>query len=358
MNVISRMLILLDREPSVGPQAFILSVLANVQWDGKPFGAYMTPRARVTLQIAEKAGTLTPEDPHLLAAVAIERFKHLWGTPPNFENLNYQFFRGTGGNGACLVEWESVATATVQPEAPPQPGRSLVRNLIDVLLSPPEAFTALVAKPGFWLPLLLQVALAVGFTAVWTQKVDTAEFLKNQLVESGRWDKIPAEQRPGILETQSKFIPIFAWVGGLVAGPIAVLVIAAALMFVFRFFYAGEVTFRQSMTLVAYSMLAYALVTTPLVLLVMSLKGDWNLNPQEVLQANATLFLDRDSVAKPLWALAGSLDLFVFWAIWLLATGFGVAVKRDTRSALWGVVVPWLLVVAIKVGFTALSALS
>jgi hypothetical protein len=241
--------------------------------------------------------------------------------------------------------------------AGPAPERGLFQNLVDVLLSPREAFTALVARPGFWLPLLLQVALAVAFTAVWVSHVDMVEFLKNQLVESGQWEKIPAESRSGVLETQSKVVPIFAWVSALVVGPIAVLVIAATLMFVFRFFYAGEVTFKQSMTLVVYSMLVYALVTSALVLLVMSLKGDWNLNPQEVLQANATLFLDRDSVAKPLWALAGSLDLFVFWAIWLLATGFGIAVKRDTRAALWGVVVPWALVVAIKVGFTALQAL-
>jgi hypothetical protein len=241
--------------------------------------------------------------------------------------------------------------------APLVPEKGLIQNLVGVLLSPREAFTSIVAKPGFWLPLLLQIALAVGFTAVWLHHVDTGEFLKNQLVESGQWEKIPAEQRSGILETQAKIIPIFAWVGALVGGPLAVLVIAAALMFVFRFFYAGEVTFKQAMTLVAYSMLAYALVTTPLLLLVLFLKGDWNLNPQEVLQANATLFLDRDSVAKPLWALAGSLDLFVFWAIWLLATGFGVAVKRETRSAVWGVVVPWALVVAVKVGFTALQAL-
>ena len=242
--------------------------------------------------------------------------------------------------------------------APLVPERGLFQNLIGVLLSPRETFTALVARPGFWLPLLLQVALAIGFTAVWVHYVDPGEFLKNQLVESGRWDKIPAEQRSGIVETQSKIIPIFAWVGALVGGPIAVLVIAAVLMFVFRFFYAGEVTFKQSMTLVTYSLLVYGLVTAPLNLLVLSLKGDWNLNPQEVLQANATFFLDRDTAAKPLWALAGSLDLFVFWAIWLLATGFGVAVKRDTRSALWGVVVPWALFVAIKAGFAALSALS
>jgi hypothetical protein len=234
--------------------------------------------------------------------------------------------------------------------AAPDPERGFVQNLIDVFVSPREAFVALVARPGFWLPLALHLVTAGVFTAVWLHKVDPAEFLKNQMIETGQWDKIPAESRSGMLEMQSKMFPIFGWVGVLVGAPVALLVIAAALMFVYRFFYAGEVRFKQSMTIVTYVLLAFGLVTTPLTLLVYSLKDDWNLNPQEVLQANLTLLLDRNEVAKPLWALAGSLDLFVFWAIWLLATGFGVAVKRSTGSAVWGVVIPWALFVLIKVG--------
>jgi hypothetical protein len=86
----------------------------------------------------------------------------------------------------------------------------------------------------------------------------------------------------------------------------------------------------------------------------MGLKGDWNLNPQEALQANATLFLDRAAVARPLYALVGSLDLVSFWQIGLLAVGFAVASRREVKKAMWGVAVPWALLVLGKVVLAAL----
>jgi len=229
----------------------------------------------------------------------------------------------------------------------PAPG--FVKNLIDLYFSPRDGFAAIVRKPGFWLPLAFYVGLLVAFTAVWLQKVDPGEFFKNQMIESGQWDKIPAENRAQTLEAQAKFLPIFAWLGAFLFWPLILMAIAGIFMFIYRFFYAAEVSFKQSMSIVTYSTLAYGLVTTPLLLLVLYLKGDWNLNPQEVLQANATLLLDRESVSKAVWTLVSSLDLLTFWVLWLLATGFAVASKRSTASALWGVVVPWALLLCAKV---------
>lgn len=234
---------------------------------------------------------------------------------------------------------------------PATPERGFFENLIDLFVAPRDAFAALLKRPGFWLPIAISVALAVGFTALWLQKVDPAEFMRNQLVESGQWDKMPAETRTQVIETQSKMFPIFGWVIALIGNPIGVLIVGAVLLFVFRFFYAGEVTFKQALTITAYSFLAYGLVTTPLLLLIFFLKADWNLNPSEILQANATLLLDKAAVAKPLWVFLGGLDLLSFWLMFLLASGFGVAVKRTTVAAFWGVAIPWALILAIKVVF-------
>ena len=178
--------------------------------------------------------------------------------------------------------------------------------------------------------------------------------MKAQMIESGQWDKMPAENRQQFVEAQEKFFPIFAWVGGLVAPPIVLALMSGVLLFIYRFFYEGQVTFKQSATLVAYVSLAYASLTVPLMLLILVLKEDWNLNPPDIIQANATLFLDRESVSHAVWALAGSLDLIIFWQLWLLATAFAVATGRRTSSALWGVVVPWALIVAGKVVFKML----
>jgi hypothetical protein len=125
-------------------------------------------------------------------------------------------------------------------------------------------------------------------------------------------------------------------------------------MFVFRFFYASEATFKQAMAIVSWVFFAVALVTMPLLLLVLYLKGEWSIDPNTALQANLSLLLDKSEAAKPLWALFTSIDVFNLWTVFLLAVGFGVASRKTTGSALWGVVIPWVVIILVKVGWAAL----
>jgi hypothetical protein len=248
---------------------------------------------------------------------------------------------------------ESTPPSLPEPITPEKSG-GFFQNLIDVYFAPREAFGRIVARPTWVVPLVGSVILALAFTGIWVNRVEPREFMKTQLQEAGRWDNIPAEQREQIIEQQERFMPVFAFVSAVIMTPIIIVVMAGVLLFIFRFFYAGQVGFGQSFSIVSWSWFAYSLLTTPLTLAVLALKGDWNLNPQEVLQANLALLLDKAETAKPLWALATSLDLFSFWLIFLLATGFAVAVKKSTGSALWGVAIPWAIIVAIKVGWAAI----
>jgi hypothetical protein len=239
------------------------------------------------------------------------------------------------------------------PVAPETPG-GFFGNLVDVYFSPREAFARIAGKPSFLLPLVGYLVLAIGFAAVWMNRVDAREFVKTQLEESGQWDKIPGEQRESILDSAAGRMKTFGLAGPVVFTPLILLVVSAALMFVFRFFYGSEVVFKQAFAIVTWCFFALALITTPLLFLVLQLKGDWNLNPQDVVQANLSLLLDKSTAAKPLWALLSSIDLFNLWLVVLLAVGFGVASRRSTGSALWGVAIPWLLIVLVKVGWAAL----
>ncbi len=165
---------------------------------------------------------------------------------------------------------------------------------------------------------------------------------------------MPAEQKAAIIEQQAKMMPIFGWVVGPIVVAIMLVVIAASLMFVFRFFYAGEVRFKQAFAIVLWIFLGVGLVTTPIVLAVLALKGDWNIDPNQAIQANLGLLLDKATAAKPLWALLSSIDVFSLWMIFLLAVGFGVASRKPTGSAIWGVAIPWAIIVLIKVGWAAI----
>jgi hypothetical protein len=239
------------------------------------------------------------------------------------------------------------------PVTPETPG-GFFQNLIDVYFSPREAFARIVRSPAFLLPLVGYLILVLGFTGIWMSKIEPREFMKTTLEDQGQWDKLSAEQREAILDRAPGQMKIFGWVGPIVATPVILLVTAAVLMFIFRFFYSSEVDFKRAFAVVTWTFFAVGLVTTPLLLLVLHLKGDWNINPQEAIQANLGLLLDKSEASKPLWALLSSIDVFSLWMVFLLAVGFGVASRKTTGSALWGVAIPWVVIVLGKVGWAAL----
>jgi hypothetical protein len=232
--------------------------------------------------------------------------------------------------------------------------RSFFQVLSGLYLSPGAEFVGVLRKPRVLLPLLVLVGLNLGFTAIWLQKVDPADFMKARLEESGQWDKIPPDARGQQLERGAGIFKVMGWVGAVLGAPIVVFVLSGIFFFVFRFFYGAELGFKHAAAVVAHTFLAVALVTTPLTLLILFLKGDWTLNPQSALQANLSMAVERGAVARPLYAVFESLDLFSFWMLWLLAVGFGVASRRTTGAAAGGVVGLWALYVIGKAGWAAL----
>ncbi len=248
---------------------------------------------------------------------------------------------------------EPTTAPAPEPIVPEGSGGPL-QNLVDLYFEPRTAFGRIVKNPAWVLPFVGYLILVLVFTGVWLNNMEPAEFMKGQLQESGQWDKLTGEQREGIIDQQAKLIPIFSWVSAFVSTPIMLLIVSGVLMFVFRFFYAGEVQFKQALAIACWSFLALAVVTMPLTLGVMAMKDDWNINPQEALQANPSLLLDKAETAKPMWALVTSFDLFSLWLMFLLASGFGVACRKTTGSAFWGVALPWALIIAVKVGVAAI----
>ena len=248
-----------------------------------------------------------------------------------------------------------MSEASVAPSpAASEAGGGFFQNLIDLYFSPREAFARIVRAPRILLPLAAYVAVVLGFTGVWMSKMDAHEFMKTQIEESPRADKMTAEQKQAVIETQAKMMPIFGWVFGPVFIAILILVCSGGLMFIFRFFYGGDVVFKQAVAIVVWTFLAVSIISVPVTLSVLALKGDWNLDPNQAVQANLGLLLDKSSASRPLWTLFTSIDVFVLWMVFLLAVGFAVACKKSTASALWGVAIPWLIFVALKVGATAL----
>jgi hypothetical protein len=223
--------------------------------------------------------------------------------------------------------------------------------------SPGDTFRGLVARPRWVVPFLALMALNLAFLAVWMRKVEPREFMRNQMEESGQMAQIPPEKLGDILDQQVRMFPVMGWVGGLLGAPLMYLLLAAVFLFVFRFVFGGEVSFTQALTVVMWSFLPVALLSVPLMLTVLHLKGDWNIDPNTALQASPAAVLTRNEVPKPLYALAASIDLFTLWIVGLMSAGFAAALRRPFSSGLAGVGGAWVVYVLGKVALAALLAM-
>ncbi len=231
------------------------------------------------------------------------------------------------------------------------PSGSFLGNLFNLYFEPRETFEKIFARPRVVMAIVLQVSLGVLFTTVWLQKVNPKEFMRQQMEQNPRVQQMPAEQVEQIINTQARFMKTWAQIAPFIAPVLVDLVVAGFLMFIFRFFLAAEVSFFQSLTTVAWTFAGIGLVQTPIMLAIYLLKGDWNIDPNAIIQANPTLFFAPSDLTGWLRSLLSSFDLFSFWTIFLLATGYSVAGKRALGSGLVGVGIPWVIYVFIKVAF-------
>jgi len=233
------------------------------------------------------------------------------------------------------------------------PPRGFLATLAGVYRSPAQTLAFIAARPVYWAPLLVFVAAGALFNAVWLHQLDPREFARTEIEDSPFAEQMSPEQRAEGIERQAHIFPLVAWLGPLVLSPLSLVVVALVYLFVFRFFYAAEATFRQSLAVVSWTSLAVALVTLPLTLLVLGLKQDWNVDPRTALQANLSVLLDKGSAPRAVYSIAESLDLFSAWMLALLSIGYGAATGRRAGQAAVGVAAVWAVYV---LGKAALSS--
>jgi hypothetical protein len=220
-------------------------------------------------------------------------------------------------------------------------------------VAPTDTFRAIAGHPTFLAPLLAIVLVNSAFTFVWLRKGDPVEISRAQMQEAGVFDRVPPERHAEIVERQARLFPIFAWLGPTVFLPIMLVVMAGLFLFVYRFFYETETTFRQSLAVMAWAHLTFYLLATLLVVLILSLRNQWSVDPRNVVQASAGSLVDKSAVPKTLRSFLDSLDLFSFWLLFLLSAGYAAASRRSVGSAAVGVIVLWGIYVLAKVGLAA-----
>jgi hypothetical protein len=226
-------------------------------------------------------------------------------------------------------------------------------RLMGVFVSPGEAFADIVKRPRWWIPVILVSLFSTMFIIAFSNRVGFEQMIRQALQQSSQGQNMSAEQMQQAITRGSQVLQVFSYGGAIISVTISVFVISVVLLFLFDTIMGADIGLKRLMGIVSYAYLP-TIVSSMLAMLVMYLKPPEDFNLQNPLAFNAGAFLANDTSAW-LKGLAGSLDLFSFWIIALMAIGAGAASRKMTFGKAFGTILfPWALYVLMKTGYLVL----
>lgn len=226
-------------------------------------------------------------------------------------------------------------------------------RVIGALTSPKETFADIARKPTVLLPLVLLTVFSIAFAYTMNQRIDWQDYIRQQIDKSPRADQMSPEQKQQAAATQAKFSAPFAYIIGGIGPLVGTLLMGLIYWGAFNMFAGAGASFKQSWGVAAHSSLV-GLISSPLGILVMWMKRYGEVTPENMLASNVGAFLSSDS---PAWmrSVGGSLDIFWFWQMFLLAVGFAAInpKKVSTGKALGIIIGIWVVWVLCKAGLAA-----
>jgi hypothetical protein len=236
------------------------------------------------------------------------------------------------------------------------PAMSTPETLTGIFFEPGATFEALRERPRFLVAALIVVALSTLVTVLLFQKVNYEEVVRRAIESNPRTEQMSPEQKEQAIAMQTGpvakslvyVVPLLATAITLAAGG-ALYLLGALLM-------GGRLSYKQAVSVWAYSSFPPAVLGTLLAIVMVFLKPaeDIDLN-----QSGAGLVVTNlgalvgEGTSPVLRAALSSFDLFTFYGMFLAALGLRKVGKLSTGSA-WAVVIGlWLLWVLLRVGWAA-----
>lgn len=243
----------------------------------------------------------------------------------------------------------------MNPEtAPESQPVSEVQRLTGVFHSPGAVFGN-IAVAGKWIiPLLIIMLCSLGAVAAIQSRISVEDMVAKIMETNERMQQLPAEQRDAVMAQQMKIIPIGLYAGAFIGSAVVLFIAAGVLLLIFNMLMDGKLKYKNALNIYSYAMLPPGIVGTLVMIMVLYLKPPGEFDIQNPLAFNAGAFLPAASAA---WmkSLLGSIDLFTFWTIFLLAIGFSRAIpKMTTGKAFGAILVPWFVWVLLKTGWAAM----
>jgi hypothetical protein len=238
---------------------------------------------------------------------------------------------------------ESTAHSSVVQQA--EPPLSFYERLIDIYFEPSKALADVNGKPSWLGIFLIMGLLSMASAYVFRTRVDQ-EALIRKAVESGVIKMTETQINEAIARQQTPLVKY----GGLMVAPsgifITYLVLAGIFLLVFMLM-GVSLNYNKAIAVTFWGLSPPAIIQSILTIVVLYLKDPDTIDPMGgVLMSNPGALVA--SKAHPMLAsIAGSLDIFSFWAMALLALGFAsvsnrkLTIKRSAMGvvALWGLYV-------------------
>lgn len=226
---------------------------------------------------------------------------------------------------------------------------SEIARVIGVFFEPGKTFRDIAGRPSWLLPMILVIVAVIGVSSTMSQKIGWERIFRHQMETNSRYQQMTQEQRDQTLQVQMKFASVGGYAGALIGVPLYDLIAAAVLLGIAGGLMGGGMRFKQVFSVVAWAGMP-GLISAILTIIVIFLKNPDDFNLQNPIAFNLGAFLDPNTASKFVYSLASSIDLFVFWTIFLMATGLKAAAgkKLTFTGALVAVLLPWAIVVLGK----------
>jgi hypothetical protein len=250
-----------------------------------------------------------------------------------------------------------VTTATPAPEAPAPEPVSSVGRIFGVLFTPKATFESIAKQPTWILPVILACVVGILVTFVIGKQIGWRAVVEKRISQSAsaqkQMEQLSPEDREKNLNAQAKFSPYIVYAINIVGPFIGALLLALIFWGAFNLIYGTKMGFKTSLGIVSYGWIP-ELIIYILAIPILFLKDPATVDIQNIVASNPAAILSDDS-ARWLVALLGSLDIFSFWTMILLAFGFSAAEPKKVSfgKAFGMVLLLWIIFVLGKVGLTA-----
>ncbi|MBW3670516.1 MAG: YIP1 family protein [Acidobacteria bacterium] len=239
--------------------------------------------------------------------------------------------------------------AAPAPEGPENP----LTRLFGVLVSPGETFESIGRKPDWLIPLLVWIAISIAGTMVVMPRLDYEPMYRSMLERNSQLTEKQREQQLDRMMEGAELGEKWGVYAPVLTVPLMFLVVGTVFWGALRAF-GAENSFRQSLSVTIYAFtpqLLKAITSTAIASTRTTIDARL---ANALLKSNLGAFLTSPTESPVMFALLGSVDLFTIWTIVLLAIGLSVISKFPAGKVAILVVVLYLVVVLVKVGFAAL----